>query len=242
MPEAAAALLIPARDAAATLPRLLAEAAAALPGLPVLVVDDGSRDDTAAAARAGGAELFSHRTPQGKGAALRRGWDLLFRRGHAAVLCMDADGQHDPGEAPAFLDLWRREGPELIVGDRGLARAPMAWDRRLSNRLSTWLLARRTGLPLRDSQCGFRLLAESLWERLDLRARAFDIESELLLQAAARGARLRHLPVRQRPTGAGSHVRRLPDTRRFLACLAADGRRRMGGKTTAGDPLGEDEP
>ena len=217
------AVLIPACDAANSLPALLGEISRALPGLPVLVLDDGSRDGTAAAARAAGVEVFSHLERQGKGAALRRGWDLLFRRGHEAVLCLDADGQHDPAEGPRFLAHWERGAGELLVGDRGLRSAPMAWDRRLSNLISTRLLVRRTGLPLTDSQCGYRLLARGLWERLVLEGRAFDLESEVLLKAAALGARVAQVPVNQRPGGAGSHVRRLPDTWRFLARLCKGG-------------------
>jgi glycosyltransferase involved in cell wall biosynthesis len=219
------ALLIPAHDAAQSLPPLLAEIARALPGLPVLVVDDGSGDGTAAAARAGGAELFAHLARQGKGVALRRGWEILFRRGHGAVLSLDADGQHDPAEGPRFLERWAASGAELVVGDRGLRRAAMPWDRRLSNRLSTRLLAWRAGRPLADSQCGYRLLARGLWERLELRGRHFELESEMLLQAAALGAHLEQVPVSQRPADAASHTRRLPDTLRFLACLARGGGR-----------------
>lgn len=213
------AVLIPARDAATTLPALLDEVRQHLPGLPVLVVDDGSRDATARAAREGGAQCFPHLDSQGKGAALRRGWDLLFRRGHTGVLCLDADGQHQPSDGPAMVDLWRSQDPDLIIGDRCLARTSMPWDRHLSNRLSTLLLSWRTGLDLNDSQCGYRLLSVGLWKRLHLTGSAFDLESEVLLQAGALGARVCQVPVTQRPSGAGSHVRRLWDSGRFLRLL-----------------------
>ncbi len=215
----ALAVLIPAYHAERSLPALLGELRAALPAAPVLVLDDGSCDGTAACATAAGAEVFSHLRNQGKGAALRRGWDLLFKRGHAAVLCLDADGQHDPAEAWRFVDLWAREQPDLIIGDRGLAAAPMGWDRRLSNRLSTRLLNQASGLELRDSQCGFRLLGHGLWQRVRLTGRAFDLESQLLLQAARLGATVRQVPVRQRPAEVPSHIRRLPDSLRFLGRL-----------------------
>lgn len=213
------AVLIPARDAATTLPTVLDEVRQHLPGLPVLVVDDGSRDATAQAAWEGGAQCFSHLESQGKGAALRRGWDLLFRRGHAGVLCLDADGQHQPSDGPAMVELWRKQGPDLIIGDRGLARTRMPWDRHLSNRLSTVLLSWRAGLDLNDSQCGYRLLSVGLWNRLHLVGRAFDLESEVLLQAGALGAQVCQIPVTQRASGAGSHVRRLSDSARFLRLL-----------------------
>jgi glycosyltransferase involved in cell wall biosynthesis len=213
------AVLIPAYKAEASLPALLRELQAAQPALPVLVVDDGSPDRTAAVAVAAGAEVFSHLGNQGKGAALARGWDLLFRRGHQAVLCLDADGQHDPAEAGRFLELWERDNPELIVGDRGLRHAAMSWDRRLSNRLSTRLLNQVSGLDLQDSQCGFRLLGRGLWQHVRLSARAFDLESQILLQAAQLGARVCQVPVTQRPARVPSHIRRVPDSLRFLGRL-----------------------
>jgi glycosyltransferase involved in cell wall biosynthesis len=223
MPERPAefAVLLPAYQAEATLPAVLAGLKRWLPGAPVLVLDDGSRDGTAGAARQAGAEVFSHGSNQGKGAALDQGYRILHRRGHRAVLSLDADGQHDPALAPELTETFREGAFDLLVGDRSQGFAAMPADRRLSNRLSTALLARACGLPLRDSQCGYRVLRLEAWRPLALRGRRFDYESELLLGLARAGGRIGQWPVPVCAGGAGSHVRRLGDTLRFLRVLAA---------------------
>ncbi len=104
--------------------------------LPVLVVDDGSSDDTAANAEAAGAEVIRQVPNQGKGAALRAGFRRALDEGYDAVLTLDADGQHDPAEIPRFVAAFDAPGasgprPELIIGRRDFARMPPV--RRLSN-------------------------------------------------------------------------------------------------------------
>jgi glycosyltransferase involved in cell wall biosynthesis len=84
-------------------PRIGAVVAAARRHLPVLVVDDGSTDDTAAQAEAAGAVVIPQRPNQGKGAALRMGFRRALEEGYDAVVTLDADGQHDPAEIPRFL-------------------------------------------------------------------------------------------------------------------------------------------
>lgn len=215
------AVLLPAYRAAATLPEVLDGLRRHLPEAPVLVVDDGSDDGTAEAAREAGAEVFSHGSNQGKGAALELGYRILDRRGHRAVLSLDADGQHDPAVAPALVAAFEAGGLDLLVGDRSADWAAMAPDRRLSNRLSTALLARATGRPLTDSQCGYRLLRLEAWRGLRLETRRFEYESELLLRLARAGGRIGQAPVPATAGGAGSHIRRFGDTLRFLRLLIA---------------------
>lgn len=214
------AVLLPAYRAAATLPTVLAGLRRHLPGAPLLVVDDGSGDGTARAAREAGAEVFSHAANQGKGASLERGYRILDRRGHVAVLSLDADGQHDPAAAPALLAAFEDGGLDLVVGDRSAGWSSMSADRRFSNRLSTALLSKAAGRPLKDSQCGYRLLRLDAWRGLRLKARRFDYESELLLELARAGGRIGQVPVPVVAGGAGSHIQRLGDTLRFLRLLA----------------------
>ena len=96
--------VIPAYQAAPTLDAVVR---ATLEHLPVVVVDDGSTDDTSVVAVAAGAEVLRQEPNQGKGAALRRGFRHALDAGAAAVLTLDADGQHDPACAPDFLAAWR---------------------------------------------------------------------------------------------------------------------------------------
>src|SRR3712207_3470413 len=91
-------------------PRIGAVVAGAARHLPVLVVDDGSTDDTAAAAEAAGATVVRQVPNQGKGAALRAGFRRALDDGWEAVIPLDADGQHDPAEIPRFLTAWSPPG------------------------------------------------------------------------------------------------------------------------------------
>ncbi|UCG24439.1 MAG: glycosyltransferase family 2 protein, partial [Chloroflexota bacterium] len=93
--------------------------------LPVLVVDDGSTDDTAAVAAAAGANVKTVNPNQGKGAALRAGFRQAIDDGYDAVVTLDADGQHDPAEIPKFLDAYDRLGSDLIIGKRDFSDMPL---------------------------------------------------------------------------------------------------------------------
>jgi glycosyltransferase involved in cell wall biosynthesis len=95
-------------------------------GLPVLVVDDGSNDDTADEARAAGARVLSLSPNRGKGAALKAGFQEVLASAAAprreAILTLDGDGQHDPAEVPALLSAWKDSGADLVVGARDRCR------------------------------------------------------------------------------------------------------------------------
>ncbi len=114
----------PAR-CAAVIPCLDEEAAigalvrALRPRMPdVIVIDDGSRDQTAACARAAGAQVLHHDRNHGKGAALRTGWNHALALGYEWCLAMDGDGQHSPDDIPAFFECAERSGAPLIIGNR----------------------------------------------------------------------------------------------------------------------------
>jgi len=139
--------LVPAYNEAV---RLEPVAAAAGRFLPVLVVDDGSRDETARVGRQAGAEVLEQSPNQGKGAALRAGFRYALAHGFAAVITLDADGQHDPAEIPAFLQVFSESGADLIIGKRDFSRMPVV--RRLSNTLGTRLFSWALGQPVPDNQ------------------------------------------------------------------------------------------
>ena len=100
--------LIPAHQEG---PRIAAVVGAARAHLSVVVVDDGSTDDTAVVAEAAGATVLRERPNAGKGAALRAGFRHALEHGAAAVVTLDADGQHDPAEIPLFLDRYEEVRP-----------------------------------------------------------------------------------------------------------------------------------
>ncbi|HPC83902.1 MAG TPA: glycosyltransferase family 2 protein [Thermoanaerobaculaceae bacterium] len=177
----------------------------------VLVVDDGSSDGTAAAARRAGARVVVHERNCGKGPALRSGLAVLLGEAWTHVLMLDGDGQHDPEDIPGFLAAAERA--DLALGNR-LHRPEAIPARRFwTNFIGTRALELMTGYPLEDSQCGFRLVAAPLLRRMGLVGNRYSVDTEILVRAGKLRARFAHVPVRVIYGGATpSHYRPLRDT------------------------------
>lgn len=188
-----------------------------LPHLPaVLVVDDGSTDQTAAYARAAGAEVVQHATNRGKGAALRVGFQQLRDRGFGWALILDGDGQHAAEDIPALLAGAETTCAPLVIGSRLRDMGRMPWLRRRVNRWMTRRLAKRAGIPLADSQCGFRLVNLEVLAGIPLRTDRFEIESEMVLAFARAGKRVEFVPVQMLPRLGSSKIHPWSDTWRWL--------------------------
>lgn len=180
---------------------------------PLLVVDDGSTDSSAAIARAQGCEVLRHSRNLGKGAALRSGFAAALEGGYEAVLTLDADGQHDPALIPQFLARAQGDEADLLVGARDQQGMPRG--RRLSNSLTSAILSWRTGQRIPDSQCGFRWIRAEVLAAVELRTTLYQTESELLLRAARLGFRIGAVPISTLYGGQTSHIRHLRDTWNF---------------------------
>jgi glycosyltransferase involved in cell wall biosynthesis len=185
------AAVIPAYQAA---PSVGAVARGALAVLPeVLVLDDGSTDGTADAARQAGARVISFPENRGKGAALRAAFTDLFGRGYDGVITLDADGQHLPEEIPKLLAA--APTADLVLGVRDHLFPEMSALRRASNRLSSRAISFAAGQPLSDIQTGFRFYARRLVETVGFPESRFEAESAVVVRAARRGFRIISVPV-----------------------------------------------
>ena len=182
----------------------------------VLVVDDGSTDSTAELARQSGAEVLRHDSAQGKGAALRTGWNCARQRGRSWALCLDGDGQHSPADIPAFFACAEKTGATLVVGNRMLEAHKMPWLRRAVNRWMSRRLSGTAGQSFPDSQCGFRLMNLAAWAKLPLTAAHFEIESEVLLAFVRAGYKIEFVPIRAIYKDEQSKIHPLVDTVRWL--------------------------
>jgi glycosyltransferase involved in cell wall biosynthesis len=184
--------------------------------LPVLVVDDGSRDETAGQARAAGATVIEQRPNQGKGAALRAGFRRALADGADAVLTLDADGQHDPAEIPAFLSAWATEPrPDLVIGRRNFRAMPPI--RRLSNVLGGRAFSWAVGRPIPDNQSGYRLVSRRITEATLASAEGgFEFEVEMITTCIRMGGTIAWVPIRTIYAGQPSHIRPLAHLRSFI--------------------------
>jgi glycosyltransferase involved in cell wall biosynthesis len=166
-------------------------------GHPVVVVDDGSSDESAKEAeRAGADAVLRHAANHGKGAALASAFAFAVQRQASAVLSMDADGQHDAAEVPALVAAHRANPRALVIGVRSFAPEDMPRRSRIGNRISTWWISKFAGRPHSDTQSGFRVYPRALYAHVALRSRRFETETELLLHAARRGLPLVEVPIR----------------------------------------------
>src|SRR5215211_3602668 len=160
-PAAAARCLtiVVARDEQQAIGGVLAAVPREACGMPVdlLVVDDGSRDATAAIARGHGARVISHEHSRGLGAALRTGLELARGEGYAAAAYLDGDGEYDPAQLERLLAPVASGRADYVLGSRFLGRRDgMSWHRELANRTATALLGTLMETVLSDAQTGFR--------------------------------------------------------------------------------------
>jgi glycosyltransferase involved in cell wall biosynthesis len=185
------AALVPAYQAAAHLGEVIERIARAVPGLPVLVLDDGSRDATAEVGRMFGARVHSFAGNRGKGYALLAGFELLNE--YDGVVTLDADGQHPPECIPDFIAAFDA-GADLVLGAR--SRTPdMPASRRFANALSSGWATVMAGQRISDSQSGYRLYGRRLLARTPITPGRYEVETEVAVRAARLGFRLGEVEI-----------------------------------------------
>lgn len=207
-------IAIPAYNAAAHVGQVVAGALRS--GLPVLVIDDGSTDETATAAEQAGAQVLRHQANRGKGAALQTGFAFADRNGAEAVLTLDADGQHDPDEIASLAAAWKQAPGSLVLGVRSFDPALMPRRSRIGNRISTFFISRFARRHHSDTQTGFRIYPRRLFT-LPLRTSRFDTETELLLWASKL-----HVPLIEVPIQTIYQVPRQPQAQADAGTSAGD--------------------
>jgi len=205
--------VIPCLNEAQTIAPLIHSVCRHIPN--VVVVDDGSRDNTAKLAAKAGARVVSHPRNLGKGAAVKTGLTTAMRKGFDRALLMDGDGQHQAGDIPAFVQKAEATRAVLVIGNRMHEAGSIPWLRRQVNRWMSRRISRRVGKNLPDSQCGFRLVDLKIWAALPCHARRFEIESEMLVTFLDAGCRVEFVPIQVIGWAAHSHINPLTDTWRW---------------------------
>jgi glycosyltransferase involved in cell wall biosynthesis len=203
------ACIIPAFDAGRTVAGVVQGMRTAVPHALVIGVDDGSRDGTRAALLETCDVVIAFERNRGKGAALRAGMLAALARDTAAVLTIDADGQHDPAAAPALLEVLC--DADLAIGSRARRGSDMPLGRRLTNALASAAVGRILGTPVPDPQSGYRAMRRAVCERVRVAGDRYEYETAFLLAAGRAGFRIASVPVPTR-YGARSHFRPVRDS------------------------------
>ena len=192
-------VIVPAFREAAVIRHVIEELKAVCTS--IVVVDDGSGDETGSEALAGGAIVLTHVVNLGQGAALQTGIDFALQQGAEYVFTFDADGQHLPESLAVLADTMQRTGAEVVLGSRWLGRVEaMPWLRGVILRLAVLFTRLHSGLPLTDTHNGLRLLTRRAAELLRLSQPRMAHASELLAGIGAHQLRFAEAPVAVRYT------------------------------------------
>lgn len=162
----------------------------------VIVVNDGSSDDTAKNAEAAGALVVSHTTNCGAGAATMTGLEAARRLGASVAITLDADEQHDPRDIPALLEPIKNDTADLALANRFGKRNSIPLVRRVFNRLGNIVTLFATGRFVSDSQCGFKAFGPRALTEVDLRMSGFEFCTEIVRESVQHHWRVAQVPVK----------------------------------------------
>ena len=158
----------------------------------VLVVDDGSSDKTAEAAKKAGAVVLRHIVNLGKGAALKTGCDYAVRHGSRYIVALDADAQHKPKDVPRFIN--RLKNYDIVFGYRKPSRKMP-----LILRFGNWFISKTAkvlySINLDDTQCGFRAFSKEAYNRVRWNASDYSMESEMISRAGRQRLKYVQIPI-----------------------------------------------
>jgi len=185
----------------------------------VVVVDDGSSDETAARAREAGAEVIVHPENRGKGESIKSGLRYWLERQLTWVVILDADGQHRPEEIDRLIRAAASDGASLLLGNRMKDISSMPLVRRWVNRYMSKKISRLCGQDIPDTQCGFRMLHRHFIPEVLSGTDRFDYETEMLIIASRKGFRIESVPISTVYSDEVSSINPIRDTIRFFKLI-----------------------
>jgi glycosyltransferase involved in cell wall biosynthesis len=207
--------LIPAYNEGAHIKKVIDES---LAYLPVLVIDDGSKDNTVEIVAETNAEFVQVTPNQGKGNALKTGFHWALEHGYDGVLTLDADGQHDPQEIPLFLDKLQKENVDLIIGSRNFSEMPFS--RKFANSFGRVLFSWAMRQPSEDNHSGYRYISKALIEiMLDTKESGFEFEVEMILICLQHQLTLAWVPIKTIYGDEKSHIQPIRHILRFISLV-----------------------
>ena len=162
----------------------------------IIVVDDGSSDNTVELVKKKPVQLICHEKNRGKGAALMTGINEALKDTNCDfVITMDGDGQHSPSSITKFVELYNKEKPDAIIGNRMWDVQNMPLVRKWTNQFMSWLLCRRAGISVHDTQNGYRLYSRDVIKCFPSDISHFSAESEVLICMGMQNSKILNLNI-----------------------------------------------
>jgi glycosyltransferase involved in cell wall biosynthesis len=185
----------------------------------IIVIDDGSIDNTANIAKGTGATVIINKENIGKTGSLQKGFSKGLKESVVIFVLLDADGQHNPQEIPLFLKKIE-EGYDLVIGARKFQQELMPFIRIFANTISSYLVSLISGVKIIDSQSGYRAIKREVLERISLTSTGYQSDTEMIVKAAKYGFKIGFVPIDTiyHPE-ARSKVNQIIDPIRFLILL-----------------------
>ncbi len=192
-------VVIPAYNEASAIGEVIGQARALhLPGIQkqIIVVDDGSSDQTGEIARSEGAAVLRHIVNRGVGAALGTGIKAALQSGADLIVTCDADGQHSPADIARVVDPILKTRADLVIGNRMSDPEGMPIIRRVANHVANLIISVLFLVRVSDSQSGLRAFSRTAAERIRIRANGFEALSEIIVQARRHHLVIAEVPIR----------------------------------------------
>ena len=186
-------VIVPAYNAEPTLAKVVKGVRRTLPKAFIIGVDDGSTDGSAQLMKTVADETIEFPQNRGKGAALRAGFDSALKKGAAAVLTIDSDGQHDPAFATAIIGAL--DHADIVIGTRDLSGKAVPKHRRIANMISSAATRAVSGGKVRDSQSGYRAMKAEVLRKVEAVGDRYEFETDFIIRAARAGFTTVNVPI-----------------------------------------------
>lgn len=209
-------IAVPAYNEESSIESLIFDISAYVPSEHIVVVDDGSQDETAKRAGECGATVLSHKRNFGKGRAIQTAIQYGIQHGYQWVVFMDADLQHPPSFLPYFMLEIDKGRADVILANRTDRFAQMPIHRQLSNGITSIMISLIAGTRIHDSQCGYRAICLRHLQKIEFSETGFQLESEMLIKLGQAGACFREIPIQTVYANENSSIDPIRDTLQFI--------------------------
>lgn len=174
----------------------------------IIAVDDGSSDDTRSVLESYDITVLSHEKNRGKGAAIRTAIEYLDPLQVDGVLLIDSDNQHNPKEAPLFIQAYEETHADMVIGYRTFSKMP--WIRKITNTFSAWMTRNKLNIHVKDPLSGYRFISAPFLHTIEIESDRYELELELLFKAARMNKTIEWIPIETRYPVSQHHLHSLP--------------------------------